>query len=81
MHVIANGEPFEEVDSFKYRESQVAADIGCEKDAVHRMNEEYRAWRALKRLLRNRGLGIKAKKCLNGGIIVPIRCTEQSHGE
>ena len=39
MHVILNGEPFEEVDCFKYLGSQVAADGGCERDVVHRMNE------------------------------------------
>ena len=33
------------------------------------MNEEYRAWGALKRVLR--GLGVKAKKCLYEGVIVP----------
>ena len=38
---------------------------------VHRMNEEYRAWGALKSMLSNRGLGIKAKKCLHEGVIVP----------
>ena len=35
------------------------------------MNEGYRAWGALKSVLSNRGLGIKAKKCLYEGIIVP----------
>ena len=35
MHVILNGEPLEEVDCFKYSESQVAADGGCEIDVVH----------------------------------------------
>ena len=39
MHVILNGEPLEEVGCFKYLESQVAADGGCERDVVHRMNE------------------------------------------
>ena len=34
MHVMLNGEPFEEVDCFK----QVAADGECERDVVHRMN-------------------------------------------
>ena len=29
MHVILNGEPLEEVDCFKYLESQMAADGGC----------------------------------------------------
>ena len=31
----------------------------------------YRAWEALKSVLSNRGLGIKAKKCLYEGVIVP----------
>ena len=44
MHMILNGEPLEEVDCFKYLELQVAADGGCERDVVHRMNEGYRAW-------------------------------------
>ena len=43
MHVILNCEPLEEVDCFKYQGSQVAADGGCERDVVHRMNEGYRA--------------------------------------
>ena len=37
---------------------------------VHRMNEGYRAWAALKSVLINRGQGIKAKKCLYEGVIV-----------
>ena len=39
IHVILNGEPLEEVDCFKYLWSQVAADGGCKRDVVHRMNE------------------------------------------
>ena len=35
------------------------------------MNEGYRAWGALKSVLRNRGLGIKVKKCLYEGVVVP----------
>ena len=35
------------------------------------MNEGYRAWGALKSVLSNRGLGMKAKKCLYEGVIVP----------
>ena len=57
MHVILNGEPLEEEDCFKYLGSQVAADGGCERDEVHRMNEGFRAWGALKSVLSNRGLG------------------------
>ena len=47
MHVILNGEPLEEVDCFKHLGLQVAADGGCERDVVHRMNEGYRASGAL----------------------------------
>ena len=61
----------EEVDCFKYLESQVEVDGGCEMDVVPRMNQGYRAWGELKSVLSNRGLGIKAKKCLYKVIIVP----------
>ena len=64
MHVILNCEPLEEVDCFKYLGSQVAADGGCERDVVHRVNDGCRALGVLKSVLSNRGLGIKAKKCL-----------------
>ena len=40
----------------------MAADGGCERDVVHRMNEGYRAYGTLKSVLSNRELGIKAKK-------------------
>ena len=48
----------------------MAADGGCERDVVHRMNEEYRAWATLQSVLSDRGLVIKAKKCLYEGVIV-----------
>ena len=41
------------------------------EDVVHKMNEGYRAWGALKSVLSNRRLGIKAKKRLNQIVIVP----------
>ena len=48
------------------------ADGGCERDVVHRMNEGYRVWDALKSVRQsNRGLVIKAKMCLYEGVIVP----------
>ena len=62
MHVILNVQPLEEVDCFKYRESQVLADGGGERDVAHRMNDGYRVWGALKSVLSNRGLGINAEK-------------------
>ena len=71
MYGKLNSEPFEEVDCFKYLGPQVAADGECERDVVQRMNEGYRAWGVLKSILSNRGLGIKAKKCLYEGVIVP----------
>ena len=40
MHVIQNCEPLDDVDCFKYLRSKVAADGGCERDVVHRINEE-----------------------------------------
>ena len=49
----------------------MAADGGCEREVVHRRNEGYRACGALKSVLRTRGLGIKAKKCLYEVAIVP----------
>ena len=59
----------------------MAADGEREMDVVHRMNSGYRALGALKCVLSNRGLGIKAKKCIyEGVIIIQRRCTEQMHG-
>ena len=55
MNVILNRVPLKEVDCFKYLGSQVAADGGCERDVVHRLNEVYRAWGALKSVLSNIG--------------------------
>ena len=36
----------QEVDCFKYMGSQVIADVGCERDVVHRMNDGYKTWGA-----------------------------------
>ena len=44
--------------------SEVAADGGCERDVVYRVNDEYRAFGARKGVLSNRGLGEKDKNCL-----------------
>ena len=41
------------------------------RDVAHLMNEVYRAWGPLKSMLSNRGLGIKVKKILFDGVIVP----------
>ena len=73
MHVILNREPFEEVDCFKYLGSQVAADVGCERDVVHPFHHIHTSALvgSAEKLLSNRGLGIKAKKRLYEGVIVP----------
>ena len=42
-----------------------------ERDMVHRMNEGYRTCDALNSVQSNRGLWIKAKKCLYERVIVP----------
>ena len=47
MYAILNSEPLEDVDCFKYLGSQMAAEGGCERCVVHRINEGYRVWRAL----------------------------------
>ena len=80
MHVILDGEPLVEVDCFKYLGWQVASDVGCERDLVHRMNERYRAWETLKSVLNNRGVGIKANKCQYEGVIVPMSLYGSSRG-
>ena len=72
VECILNGVQLEEVDCFTYLWAEVAADGGCERYVVHRMNEGYRAWGSLKSSLNNRGLEIKAKKCLYEVLIVPM---------
>ena len=49
----------------------MAADGGCERDVVHRMNEGYTAWGALKSVLSNRGLEIKVQEVSIRRSIVP----------
>ena len=56
----------------------MAADGGCQRDVVHRMNEGYRDWGGLKSVLSNRGLGIKDKKCQYEEVMYRRRYTEQS---
>ena len=69
-----NGETLEKVDYFKYQWSQVAADRECEKDVVHRMNEGYKEWGALKSVLSTKGLGINAKRIYEGVIVPTALC-------
>ena len=54
----------------------------CEVDVVHRMNEGYKAWGALKSVLSNREVGINVKKCLYERVIVQtvFKCVVWSRG-
>ena len=76
--MILNREPLEEVDCFKYLGSHVAADGGFERDVVHRMNEGYLPWGALKSVLSNKVLRVKTKKCLYEEVCT--NCVIQSRG-
>ena len=49
----------------------MAAQSGRERNVVHTINNGYISLGALKNVQSNRGLGIKAKKCLLEGVIVP----------
>ena len=71
INVRLNGVQLPEVDCFKCLGSQVTAIERCESDAVHGMNEGHQAWAALKSVLCNRSLRIKANKSLYEGVIVP----------
>lgn len=44
------------------------------------MNERYKAWRVLKSVLCNMGLGINGKKCLYEEVIMPTKLYGQKHG-
>ena len=50
------------MDCFKYLGSQVAADGGCVRDVVHRMNEAHRSLGALKSVLSNGGFVDKGQE-------------------
>ena len=79
MHAILNSEPLEEVHCFKYLGSQVAADGGCEREVVHRMNERYIAFRALESESSTRGFGPRTVYVKEQ--LYQLRCKEQRHGE
>ena len=66
-----NGEPLWEVDCINNLLSQMAADGGCGRDVVHRMNEGYKTRGVLESMPSNRGLGINDKKCLYERVVVP----------
>ena len=68
---ILNGQPLEEVDCFKYLGTQVAADLGYERDVVHRINEGYKTWGELKKVMSNGGFRIGQEVSIYESVIVP----------
>ena len=71
MNVMLNREALEEVDQFKYLGSVIAANGGVEADVRHRVNEGCKALGALKRVMKNRGLGMNVKKALCEKVVMP----------
>ena len=58
----------------------MAADGGCERDVVHKMDEGFRAWGTLKSVLSNTVLGIKALSVYVKEQLSKRRCMEKRHG-
>ena len=71
LNVMLNGEALEEVDQFKYLGSVIAASGGVETDVHHRVNEGWKVLGALKRVMKNRRLGMNVKKVLYEKVVVP----------
>ena len=71
LNVMLNGEALEEVDQFKYLGSVIAVNGGVEADVRHRVNEGCKVLRALKGVMKNRGLGMNIKKVLYKKVVVP----------
>ena len=71
LNVRLNGERLEEVDSFKYLGSQIGRGGGVEEDVNFRVGEARKVAGAMKRLWRNEGMGMEAKKVLYEGVVVP----------
>ena len=67
-----NDESLAEVDCLKVlKGSQVTSGGGSERDVVYKINEKYKVWEALIRVLNSIRFGINAIKCRNDRIIVP----------
>ena len=71
LNAMLNGEALDEVDQFKYLGSVIAADGGVEADVRHRVNEGCKVLRALKGVMKNRGLGMNVKKVLHEKVVLP----------
>ena len=71
LNVHLGGERLEEVESFKYLGSVVAADGGVEEDVRQRVNEGCRVMGVLNGLFKCRELRMEAKRGLYEGVVVP----------
>ena len=71
LNVMLSGKALKEVDQFKYLGSVIAANGGVEADVCHRVNERCKVLGALKGVVKNRGLGMNAKKVLYVEVVVP----------
>ena len=71
LNVRLNGEMLEEVDSFKYLGSLIEADGGVIMEVKQRVNEAGRVLGGMKRVWNSRYLGMKAKRLLYEGVVVP----------
>ena len=71
MNVKLNGEMLEEEESFEYLGACVAANGGIEMEVSHRVRKGYHSLGAMKMVLKNRWLGMSAKRRLYEGAIVP----------
>ena len=71
LNVSVNGEMLEEVESFKYLGSHVEVNGGVGVEVSYRVMEVSKCLGGLKCVMRNRYLGMKAKRRLYEGVIVP----------
>ena len=71
LNVSLNGELLEEVDQFKYFREQVGRMGGVEVDVNFRVGEARKAVGTVRKMWKNGGLGMEAKKLLYEGIVVP----------
>ena len=70
LNVMLNGEAPEEEDQFKYLGSVITANGGVEADVHHKVNEGCKMLGALKGVMKNRGLGMNAKKVLYEKVVM-----------
>lgn len=71
MNVMLNGMQLEQVDKFEYLGGQVAEEGGMEVEVTSRLGKASRVWGALGKVMRSRGLGLKAKRRLYEAIVIP----------